>query len=160
MKICTFKKHYSKQVSDLIRNTIREINSKDYSKQVIEKMCVRYSKENIIRRASNRKMILMLEKEVVIGTASLKGNLILSVFVDAKKQGKGAGTKMMCYLEETASKGGFKKVLLPSSITSVNFYKKLGYKIIYKERSDLDEEIMMEKILSNNSSIATSDSIS
>ena len=147
MEICNFDKRFSKQVSALIRNTIREINSKDYSKEIIEKMCIRFSEENIINRLSNREMILMIENEEVIGTASLKGNIILTVFVGVNVQGKGIGTKLMRYLEKMASKKGFKKVSLPSSITSVSFYKKLGYKIIEEIIDDSGKNIIMEKIL-------------
>jgi len=129
------------------RNTIREINSKDYSKEIIEKMCIRFSEENIINRLSNRKMVLMIENEEVIGTASLKDNIILSVFVDVNKQGKGIGTKLMSYLEEIARKKGFKKVSLPASITSVSFYEQLGYKIIEERINDSGKNIIMEKIL-------------
>lgn len=147
MEIYPFDKRFSKQVSELIRNTLREINSKDYSKEIIEKMCTRFSEENIINRASNRKMVLMIENEEVIGTASLKDNIILSVYVGVNAQGKGIGTKLMSYLEEIASKKGFKKVLVPSSITSVSFYERLGYKIIEERINDSGKNIIVEKML-------------
>jgi len=147
MEIYSFDKRFSQQVSELIRHTIRAINSKDYSKEIIERMCIRFSEENIINRASNRKMVLMIENEEVIGTASLKDNIILSVFVDVNTQGQGIGTKLMSYLEEIANKKGFKKVLLPSSITSVSFYERLGYKIIEERINDSGKNIIMEKML-------------
>ena len=147
MEIHSFNKRFSKQVSDLIRNTLREINSKDYSKEIIEKMCTRFSEVNIIKRASNRQMMLMIEDEKVIGTASLKDNIILTVFVSVDRQGKGIGTKLMRYLEEMASKKGFKKVTLPSSITSVSFYERLGYKIIEEKINDFGKNIIMERML-------------
>ena len=147
MEIYNFDKRFAKQVSELIRNTLREINSKDYSKEIIDKLCTRFSEENIISRASNRKMVLMIENEEVIGTASLKDNVILTVFVSVKAQGKGIGTKLMSYLEEIASKNGFKKVLLPSSITSVSFYEKLGYSIIEERINDFGKNIIVEKML-------------
>ncbi|MFK7980037.1 MAG: GNAT family N-acetyltransferase [Saprospiraceae bacterium] len=147
MEIHSFDNRFSKQVSELIRNTLREINSKDYSEEIIEKMCTRFSEENITNRASNIKMVLMIENEEVIGTASLKDNIILTVFVSVNAQGKGVGTKLMRYLEEIASKKGFKKVLLPSSITSVSFYKKLGYKIIEENINDFGKNIIVEKVL-------------
>ena len=147
MKIHNFDKRFSKQVSALIQNTIRTINSKDYSNEIIESMCIRFSEENIIKRAPDRKMMLMIENEEIIGTASLKNNIILSVFVDVNAQGKGIGTKLMRYLEEMARKKGFKKVVLPSSITSVSFYSKLGYKIIEEQINDAGKNIIMEKML-------------
>jgi len=147
MEIYSFDKRFSKQVSELIRNTLREINSKDYSKEIIEKMCIRFSEENIINRASNRKMMLMIENEKVIGTASLKDNIILTVFVGVNVQSKGIGTKLMRYVEAIASKKGFKKVLLPSSITSVSFYERLGYKIVEEQINDFGKNIIMEKML-------------
>ena len=110
-------------------------------------MCTRFSEENIINRVSNRKMELMIEKEEVIGTASLKDNIILTVFVDVSAQGKWIGTKLMRYLEDIASNKGFKKVSLPSSITSISFYERLGYKIIEERIDDSGKNIIMEKML-------------
>ncbi len=147
MEIHPFDKRFAKQVSALIRNTLREINSKDYSKEIIEKMCSRFSEENIINKASNRKMVVMMENEEVIGTASLKDNIILTVFVGVNAQGKGIGTKLMSYLEAMARKKGCKKVLLPSSITSVSFYERLGYKIIGEDINDFGKNIIVEKML-------------
>jgi len=147
MKICTFNKPYAQQVSALIKHTLRQINSKDYSTEIIEKMCIRFSKENILQRASDRMMVLMIDNKKVIGTASLKNNIILSVFVDVNAHGKGIGTKLINYLEEIASKKGIKKVLIPSSITSVSFYKKLGYQIIEEIIGESGKNIIMEKVL-------------
>jgi len=149
MEICNFDKRFSKQVSNLIRNTLRKINSKDYSKEIIEKMCSRFSEENIINRSSNRKMVVMIDNEKVIGTASLKDNIILSVFVDVTTQGNGIGTTLMRYLEEMALKKGFKKVLIPSSITSVSFYKKLGYTIIEEKINEFGKNIILEKMVAD-----------
>ena len=147
MEIYNFDKRFSKQVSALIINTLKKINSKDYSKEIIEKMCIRFSETNIINRLSNRIMVLMIENEEVIGTASLKDNTILTVFVGVNEQGKGIGTKLMSYLEKLASKKGFNKVLLPSSVTSVSFYEKLGYNIVEETINDFGKNIIMEKML-------------
>lgn len=140
-----FQKTDAQELSNLICKTLREINSKDYSKEIIDKMCVHFSPEKLAELADDRTVFVALHESKIAGTASLKENIILSVFVDAELQGKGIGTKLMKHVEEVAYKNGYKNVKLPSSITSVEFYKKLGYQKIDETVSEFGKNIIMEK---------------
>jgi GNAT superfamily N-acetyltransferase len=142
-----FQKTDAQELSSLICKTLREINSKDYSKEIIDKMCVRFSPIKLAELADERSLFVALDGSRIAGTASLKENIILSVFVDAELQGKGIGSKLMKHLEELAHKNGYKEVKLPSSITSVEFYKKLGYQKIDEKVSEFGKNIIMEKTL-------------
>ena len=142
-----FQKKDAQELSNLICKTLREINSKDYSKEIIDKMCVHFSPESIAEIANTREVFVALDGSSIVGTAGLKDDIILSVFVASHLQGKGVGTKLMEHIENIAHQKGYKKVKLPSSITSVEFYKKLGYKKVDETVSDFGKNIIMEKSL-------------
>lgn len=142
-----FLKTDAQELSNLICKTLLEINSKDYSKEIIDKMCVHFSSTKLAELADKRSLFVALDRSKIVGTASLKEDIILSVFVDAELQGKGIGSELMKHAEELARKKGYKKVKLPSSITSVEFYKKLGYQKIDEKVSEFGTNIIMEKEL-------------
>lgn len=147
IKIENFKKEYAEKVSNLICDTLQEINSRDYSEAIINKMCAHFSPKTIIDLASRRAIFVAMEGANIVGTASLDGDVILSVFVDASLQGKGIGTKLMRYIEDTARKSGYRTLKLPSSVTSVNFYKKLGYKKLEEKTGEFGINVIMKKDL-------------
>lgn len=74
-----------------------------------------------------------MEKEHIIGTASLEGSLVRTVFILPNKQGKNAGSLLMYYLEEMARKANIPCLTVSSSITAEGFYRKLGYRVLRNE---------------------------
>jgi N-acetylglutamate synthase-like GNAT family acetyltransferase len=148
MRIRKFKKEDARKVSDLIRKCLREVNSKDYSKKVIDFMISHFSPKTIIANSEKRKIFVAVEKEKIIGTASIHDDVILTVFVNPKIHGKGIGRKLMMKVENEAKKNGFKSVKLPSSITAIDFYKKLGYKKVKEKfEENFGKTIIMKKLL-------------
>jgi len=148
MRIRKFRKEDARNVSDLIRKCLREVNSKDYSKKVIDFMTSHFSHKTIIANSEKRQIFVAVEKEKIIGTASIHDDVILTVFVNPKIQGEGIGKKLMAKVENEAKKNGFKSVKLPSSITAIDFYKKLGYKKVKeKYEENFGKTIIMRKIL-------------
>ncbi|MBU1136114.1 MAG: GNAT family N-acetyltransferase [Nanoarchaeota archaeon] len=148
MEIRKFKKEDARKVSNLIRKCFREVNSKDYPKKVIDFMCSHFSPKKIIVNSAKRQIFVAVEKDKIIGTVSIHDNIILTVFVNPKIHGKGIGKKLMTKVESEAKKNGFKSVKLPSSITAIDFYKKLGYKkvkVMYE--LNFGKTIEMRKIL-------------
>jgi N-acetylglutamate synthase-like GNAT family acetyltransferase len=148
MQIRRFRKEEAKKVSSLIRKCLREVNSKDYSKKVIDFMCSHFSPKTVIANSEKRRIFVAVEKERILGTASLHDNVILTVFVNPNIQCKGIGRKLMNKVESEAKKNGFKSVKLPSSLTAIDFYKKLGYKKV-KEKYDKNfgKTVIMKKLL-------------
>ena len=125
---------------------MREVNSKDYPQNVIQLMCENNSPNRIIKKSSNRLMYVAVEDERILGTVSLKDNVILTLFVNPKFHSKGIGTDLMNYVESTARKKDYKQVNVPSSVTAYEFYRKRGYKKIREEfSSSYGQVIVMEK---------------
>ncbi|MBD3328633.1 GNAT family N-acetyltransferase [Candidatus Peregrinibacteria bacterium] len=147
IRIRKFRQRDAQELSALICNTLRLINIRDYSEETIEKMCIHFSPEKLTKIAKDRVCFVAVNENRIIGTASLKDNIILTVFVDAEIQGKGIGSKLINKVENLALKNGYKKVKVPSSLTSVKFYEKLGYSQVEQTDSDFGKNIIMEKCL-------------
>ncbi|CAM2767765.1 GNAT family N-acetyltransferase [Legionella worsleiensis] len=135
-------------ISHVIIQTLKEVSSKDYPDSVINEVIKSFSKEQITVKMKQRKIIVITEKNHIIGTASLEGNLVRTVFVLPNKQGKKAGSLLMHYLEEMARKESISSLTVSSSITAEGFYQKLGYSALSNEYYGEERTIIMEKKLS------------
>jgi predicted N-acetyltransferase YhbS len=130
MIIRKFREEDAKKVSYIIRRCLREINSADYSPEVIKSLCHFLRPTQLIRNMKDRAIFVAVDNGKVVGTASLKKNTVYTVFVNPSIHKKGIGTKLMNKVEDLAKKNGYKEVKVPSGYTSVGFYKKIGYKKI------------------------------
>ncbi len=146
MRIRSYVNGDARKISNVIRRCLKEVNSKDYSKRTIANLYNFFTPSQIVRNSKDRIIFVAAEGDKIIGTASLKGNTIYTVFVNPDFHGRGIGSKLMSKVEVVARQSGYRKLQVPSSITSVEFYKKLGYKkvktIRFLERGDT---ILMEK---------------
>ncbi|MFH1420366.1 MAG: GNAT family N-acetyltransferase [Candidatus Aenigmatarchaeota archaeon] len=130
MQIRKFKKGDEIKVSNIIRRCLREVNSKDYHKKVITNLCKFFTPSQIIKNSKNRTIFVAIENDKLVGTASLKGDKVFTVFVNSDMHGKGIGSKLMDKIEDLAKKKGYKTIKVPASLTAFEFYKKRGYKKI------------------------------
>ncbi len=135
-------------ISHVIIQTLKEVSSKDYPDSVINEVIKSFSKEQITVKMKQRKIIVITEKNHIIGTASLEGNLVRTVFVLPNKQGKKVGSLLMHYLEEMARKESISSLTVSSSITAEGFYQKLGYSALRNEYYGEERTIILEKKLS------------
>jgi N-acetylglutamate synthase-like GNAT family acetyltransferase len=148
MLIRKFKNEDARKVSNLIRKCLVEVNSKDYPKNIMDGMVKHFTPSQIIKNSEERNVFVAVEDDKVLGTASIKDDVILTVFVNPNIHGKGIGSKLMNKVEELAKKKGYKTVKLPSSLTSYEFYKKRGYKKVKMLHSDkYGDTIEMKKRL-------------
>jgi len=145
MRIRKFKKEDATKVSNIIRRCLREVVSKDYPKKAIESLCEFFTPTLLIKNLKDRIIFVAVENDKVVGTASLKGYTVFTVFVNPDFHGKGIGSKLMDKVEDLAKKNGCKILKVPSGLSSFEFYKKRGYKkvkIIHsKEHGDTIEMI-------------------
>ena len=95
-----------------------------------------YHDEQAIRRDAREGCTVVLDRAGrVIGTGTLAGDEIKRVFVDPVAQRRGAGRRIVQYLEEKARLSGVATVRLDASLPSKTFYDKLGYVTV--ERASL-----------------------
>ncbi len=111
----------------MIRLTLREVNSKDYPAKIINHMCSLYTPEKMVEVAQKRAFLVAVEENQVIGTATLEGDYVGSVFVHPAWHHQGVGKHLMHNVETIARKNGIRQIQLGASITAVGFYVKLGY---------------------------------
>ncbi len=148
MKIRKARLEDAVKISNLIRKCLNEVNAKSYPKKAIKKLCNFFKPSLIIRNLGDRDVFVAIEDGNVLGTASLKGDTVFTVFVNPKIHGKGIGTRLMDKIEELAGKRKYKLIKVPSSLNAFEFYKKRGYKKIKIIRSKDDgDTIKMEKKL-------------
>jgi len=148
MRIRKFKKGDARVVSNIIRRCLREVNSRDYSKKAITNLCNFFTPSLMIRNLKDRIILVAVENNKVVGTASLKKDIVFTVFVNLDIHRKGIGSKLMDKIEDLARKQGCRTIKVPSALTSFEFYKKRGYKKIKIVHSEDDgDTIEMKKSL-------------
>jgi GNAT superfamily N-acetyltransferase len=114
-------------ISVVIVSALRETNAKDYSESVIQRVEQSFSPEAVLGLMERRTMFVATLDARIIGTASLDGRVVRSVFVEPKSQGQGIGRLLMAQVERAASQNGVEILAVPSSVTAEPFYTKLGF---------------------------------
>ena len=141
------------EVQNIIHRGLREINSKDYPEKRIEEYCDYFTIEKIKSQAENAHMYVAVSDDGrVAGTGTIASfwgseteSILLTIYVLPDLIGHGIGTAIIRALEKDEYALRAKRIEIPSSITAVNFYRKMGYG--FKDGGKPDEEglIRMEK---------------
>lgn len=134
MKIRRFEEKDAKKVSELIVETLRKTNIKDYSADLIENYVNNFQPENVLKRASWTHFYVAEEKGNIIGCGviapywdKIDESSLFTIFISPESQGKGIGRKIIETLEKDEYFLRAKRIEVPASITAVEFYKKMGY---------------------------------
>ncbi|MBR3532746.1 MAG: GNAT family N-acetyltransferase [Clostridiales bacterium] len=153
MVISRFKEEQAKEVSDLIRTTIRISNTKDYPLELMEQLIESETPEHVIERASWTHFYVAQDEGRIVGCGAIgpywgkeDESSLFTIFVLPEYQGKGIGRSIIETLENDMFFLRAKRIEIPASITGVPFYLKMGYH--YKNGiTTPDEEhlIRMEK---------------
>ena len=153
MKIRRFEEKDAKKVSELIIETLRKTNIKDYSADSIENYVNNFQPENVLERASWTHFYVVEEKGNIIGCGAIapywnkiEECSLFTIFISPEHQGKGIGRKIIETLEKDEYFLRAKRIEVPASITGVPFYKKMGYS--YKNgvnKADNEGIVRMEK---------------
>ena len=148
LTIRKFTPNDAKPVSNLTRKTLNEVNSKDYPQEVIQFLCENYSPQKIVEKSQTRLLYIAEDNDRIVGTVSLKDNIILAMFVDPMFHHQGIGTQLMQRVETVAREKGYCVVNVPSSVTAYEFYKRRGYQMVKSEYTPkYGQVILMEKAL-------------
>ena len=134
MIIRQFNIQDANEVSDLIATTLRISNQKDYSEEYLEKDIQCLQPQDIIERANRQHFYIVEENGQIIGCGSIgsywgkedESNLF-TIFVLPEYHGKGIGRKIIETLEQDEYFLRAKRIEIPASITTVEFYRKMGY---------------------------------
>lgn len=140
-------------VQNIIHRGLREINGRDYPARRIEEYCDYFTVDKIKSQAETAHMYVAVSNDGrVVGTGTISPfwgseteSILLTIYVLPDLIGQGIGTAIIRALEKDEYALRAKRIEIPSSVTAVNFYRKMGYG--FKDGGKPDEEglIRMEK---------------
>ena len=133
----------SEQASGVIVRCLKEVNSRDYAPDQITRLCGEFTPDKVKERFGGRTSFVAVQNSVVVGTVTLKGDEVGSVFVRPDLHGKGIGELLMSRIEVEAGKNGTDVLRAYSSLAAVHFYLRLGYRQL-REKRELDGEVTLE----------------
>ena len=146
MEIRRFQPEDAAETAQMIAETLLISNSKDYSREYIERIITSHSAEIISERAKDGHMYVACDGSRIIGCGAIAGywgstteSILLTIFVLPEYQGQGVGKRIIQTLEQDEFFLRAKRIEIPASITAVEFYKKMGYN--YKNGiTEIDDE--------------------
>ena len=153
MNIRRFKEEEANEVSDLIRNTIRISNTKDYPLELMELLIETETPEHVLERASWTHFYVAEDEGRIVGCGAIgpfwgkeDESGLFTIFVHPEYQGKGVGRAIIETLEKDEYFLRAKRIEIPASITGVPFYLKMGYHFKNGIKEPDDEHLIrMEK---------------
>lgn len=136
-------------ISRVVLAALRTSNARDYPVSVIERVQLSFSPSAIERLMQQRRMFVAVAVagEVVVGTASLEGQVVRSVFVDPDWHRRGVGRLLMAKLERVALETHIGLLIVPSSLTAQEFYKALGFRLVREHQEGEERTLIMERQL-------------
>lgn len=151
MQIRPFTKDDAEETAQMIAETLRTSNSRDYSEQYIKSNIASHSADELIKASDERHMYVVCDGERIVGTGGIAGywgslteSILLTIFVSPEYQGKGVGRKIIETLEKDEYYLRAKRIEIPASITAVEFYRKMGYD--YKNGNAVLEDGLMFRL--------------
>jgi len=134
-------------ISRVILAALRTSNARDYPVSVIERVQSGFGPGAIERFMLQRQVFVASEGNVVVGTASLEGEVVRSVFVDPDRHRQGIGRLLMAELEAVARNAGAVRMVVPSSLTAQAFYLALGFNVVREHLEGGERTLIMERKL-------------
>ena len=134
-------------ISEVILWALRETNAKDYSADIIRRVEPSFRPAAVLQLMGKRKVFVATIASRIVGTASLDGEVVRTVFVAPDVQGQGVGRQLMAEIELAARQGGVKVLTVPSSVTAEAFYSRLGFRAVRDSHHGEERTIIMERAL-------------
>ncbi len=141
MIIREFKNDDTEAIVHLFTETVRKINSKDYSKEQIEAWAPQNTDLAKWRNRLTKTITFVAEKNGrIIGFAQLENNGHIDCFYVAHDFiNKGVGSKLLLKIEERAKSLKMTKLFTEASITAKPFFLRKGFKVIKEQFVELHE---------------------
>jgi GNAT superfamily N-acetyltransferase len=134
-------------ISRVVISALRETNAKDYPDAVIARVEQSFSPAAIVVLLERRDVFVAVEHDRIVGTASLDGRVVRTVFIEPRYQGRGIGRALMAEVERSAVENGVAVLAVPSSVTAERFYAKLGFRSVRDSYHGEERTIVMERLL-------------
>ena len=131
-------------VHKIVLLALRQTNARDYPSSVIERLALTLP-DKVASNLETWCAFVAVVNGRVVGTGSLDGQTVTSVYVDPDYQGRGIGTKLMDVVENAAHDQLQRTLSLQSSVTAKSFYAKRGFKIVREGFFGEEPTILMSK---------------
>ncbi|QXI30872.1 GNAT family N-acetyltransferase [Pseudomonas vanderleydeniana] len=131
-------------ISQVIIQALRESNAEDYASAVIERVEQSFGPQDVRSLLGIRTMLVAQEGERVVGTASLDGEVVRSVFVAPDTQGTGVGRALLAEVVRLAREAGISLLKVPSTVTAEGFYARLGFEAVRDAWHGEERTIVMQ----------------
>jgi GNAT superfamily N-acetyltransferase len=137
------------EISAVILRALRETNTNDYTDEIIERVERSFSPSAVLQLIGKRTVFVATAGSCVVGTASLDGSVVRTVFVSPNAQAQGIGKLLMAEIERTARERNIPSLTVPSSVTAEAFYGRLGFRAVRDSYYGDERTIIMERSLND-----------
>lgn len=135
MKIKTPTINDAENISTLLRDNFRDVNSADYKPEHIQAWIDLDSPERIKEVIENKdvRSFLALDQDEIVGFLALSTQeaVLNSLYVKPSKTGQGIGSELLEFAEDLLKSHKKAQITLNSSKTAKKFYQKRGYQEIH-----------------------------
>jgi GNAT superfamily N-acetyltransferase len=147
---CTIRPALDEDAADIsavILRALRETNAQDYTDEIIARVERSFSPDAVRELIAKRAVFVATSGDRVVGTASLDGSVVRTVFVAPDVQARGIGKLLMAEIERTARERNIPSLTVPSSVTAETFYARLGFNAVRDSYHGDERTIIMERLL-------------
>jgi N-acetylglutamate synthase-like GNAT family acetyltransferase len=135
-------------ISRVIIRALRETNAKDYTPDIIARVELSFSSAAVERLIDQREVFVAEMDNRVVGTASLDGHALRTMFVLPDVQGRGIGRLLVQRIERVARERQLAILTVPATVTAEAFYARLGFTAVREAYHGEERTIVMERVLS------------
>jgi N-acetylglutamate synthase-like GNAT family acetyltransferase len=135
-------------ISRVIIRALRETNAKDYTPDIIARVELSFSSAAVERLIDQREVFVAEMDNRVVGTASLDGHALRTMFVLPDVQGRGIGRLLVQRIERVARERQLAILTVPATVTAEAFYARLGFTAVREAYHGEERTIIMERVLS------------
>jgi GNAT superfamily N-acetyltransferase len=135
------------EISAVILRALRETNAKDYTKEIIARIEQSFGPNAVLELMGKRMVLVATIGSRVVGTASLDGSVVRTVFVAPDVQARGIGKLLMAEIERAARERNITMLTVPSSVTAEAFYARIGFRAVRDSYYGDERTIIMERSL-------------
>lgn len=135
-------------ISRVIIRALRETNAKDYTPDIIARVELSFSPAAVEQLISRRTVFVGLAGNCIVGTGSLDGDVVRTMFVCPDMQARGIGRSLLRAIEEVARDRQIAVLTVPASVSAESFYARLGFQAVRDAYHGMERTIIMERVLS------------
>jgi len=121
------------EMARLRRQTIRHVNARDYSTEIIHGWSAKGGAQTLRASAAKCQRWVALDRDRIVGFAEHRFTCELSrIYVHKDHLRKGIGSRLLAVAEDSLARQGCKEIRVESTATAKDFYTKNGYNLIAK----------------------------